>query len=278
MTDHPDWLQSFLFWREQVPRHPKDFKGYVFPRPIAEYEKLVHVNGTCPVCQGLKQVATAGDNMSLIYPKKVFCVCAVLEWIADRYQENKKWETVYNRQADIDVLKPWGDKQAQKDLMDVKAHLKKWVVNPNRWIWIQSASTGTGKTVMMHWIKRQLGSMVTYVSVEQLTQRMFSLLGHNEELEALKRHLRSAPILILDDVGYEHKVAWTANFIGEIVNGRYLRNQTIPTPLVATSNLDIEQLVNSSDLSVKRPASRMADNAIADKFILSQGDYRVGGA
>ncbi|HND85996.1 MAG TPA: hypothetical protein PLU50_09325, partial [Pseudobdellovibrionaceae bacterium] len=201
---HPHYLTSYIFWKKWFRDHPQNpnFGGYIFPQPIEQFrEKVWKGRSVCPICNDFKSVQVGEDGV-LIEPTEVYCICTVLEFIMDRWKGNKLFESTWKRDANIDELKPFGDKQAINDLKEFKVYIKQWVNNPTRWVWVQSSNTGTGKTKTMHWIRATLGSMVTYVSVEQMAAQMFNLLNTNKDkLEEMKKHLRDAPILILDDMG-----------------------------------------------------------------------------
>ncbi len=76
--------------------------------------------------------------------------------------------------------------------------------------------------------------------------------------------VRSAPLLVLDDLGTESGSAWAREKLYQIVNARY--NDRLPT--IITSNVRLEQID-------PRIASRMHDPALPGEVItINAGDYR----
>lgn len=113
---------------------------------------------------------------------------------------------------------------------------------------------GRGKTTIACCIANRLldmGVSVKAMSVNDMIQRVkdsFDKNGQDGETE-LKREIKNADMLILDDLGAEYKTDWSAALVYEIIDARY-RSQK---PTIVTTNLTMfalcEHLTDNNGVS-----------------------------
>lgn len=136
---------------------------------------------------------------------------------------------------------------------------------------------GRGKTTIACCIANRLldmGVAVKAMSVIDMLQRVrdsYDNFGQDGETE-LKREIKDADMLILDDLGAEYRTEWSAALVYEIIDARYRSGK----PSIITTNLTISDL--KAHLTDKNGISRTYDRLIE---ILSPVEfkgknYRVG--
>jgi len=131
------------------------------------------------------------------------------------------------------------------------------------------AEPGRGKThlalgIGWHWLDNDMG-LIRYYQVESLLDDMRA--GYNvkddqiqDNFDQLLRHLKTMPLLILDDLGVELSTPWAAAKLDEIIDYRYINeNQT-----VFTTNLEAEKLSG-------RLGSRISEGNV---YTIDGPDYR----
>jgi len=103
--------------------------------------------------------------------------------------------------------------------------------------------TGRGKTTIACCIANRLldkGVSVKAMSVIDMLQRVkdsFRSYGTDGETE-LKNEIKRADLLILDDLGAEHKTDWSTSLVYEIIDARYRSCK----PTIVTTNLTMTNL------------------------------------
>lgn len=117
-------------------------------------------------------------------------------------------------------------------------------------------ATGCGKTffaacIANALIEREVGVALT--SIPDLSARLTANYGDAREtvLEEVKR----APLLILDDVGFERSTPTGIENAFSIVDARYDSGK----PLIVTTNLTPDEIKNPGDVAHKRTLSRIAE-------------------
>lgn len=262
-------LKSWLFWKEHADWLKKKF-DYNFPDP--EHIWVSRVGEVCPIENNAKNFYHGED--------RYYCVCALLGWAENQQDE---WATIetYASTTSLKEIKPWFyynedtkqlEKEGAKDLVRFKKYLYKWIEKPDSWMFIQGGF-GSGKTHMLKALKTIYPELILYISMDK-----FSSLAHKSlnvgNFEEIIQKIAIAPILILDDWGIEHSGSkWTVSALARVVNTRHLNGSKDYLTIIST-NLKIDDLVNSPDINIGRTASRMIDPDYSRVFYLSQRDYR----
>lgn len=132
---------------------------------------------------------------------------------------------------------------------------------PDGWI-VLSGASGCGKTHIAAAIVNRLldrGAAALFVVVPDLLDHLRSAYQPNAEVgyDELFERVRSAPVLVLDDLGTQAQTPWAQEKLFQLINHRF--NTRLPT--VVTTNLLPEQFD-------ERLRTRLTDAAIARVYVL----------
>lgn len=256
-----------------------EIMGTTTPEQYGEAKKPEPVE-TCEVCGKPVKLKMRFLGQETV----VHCSCACVE-------ERRRREEDTRRKAEAELERRRNKKYS---LMDEKARAatfeKLKVDDDNRQIanaaenycqqWEQNkrdnngllfyGKPGRGKTTIACCIANRLldmGVSVKAMSVNDMIQRVkdsFDNYGQDGETE-LKREIKNADMLILDDLGAEYKTDWSAALVYEIIDARY-RSQK---PTIVTTNLAISAL--REHLTDNNGVSRAYDRLIE---ILSPVEFK----
>lgn len=140
--------------------------------------------------------------------------------------------------------------------------------HPVDWLVFNSVAYGNGKTHLAAAIANYVadtGEPVLFVVVPDLLDYLRASFSPSSQSRLDKRfdEVKSAPLLVLDDLGTESATAWAREKLYQLFNYRY--NAHLPT--VITTAVPIEQLD-------PRLASRMLDGIRCTFFVLEAPSYR----
>ncbi len=140
--------------------------------------------------------------------------------------------------------------------------------NPRGWL-ILKGSYGCGKTHLAAAIANALverGQAVLFVIVPDLLDHLRSAFAPSSEARFDQRFesVRTAPVLVLDDLGAHSSTPWAQEKLYQLINYRY--NAQLPT--VITTNQDLEELD-------PRVRSRMSELEWSEMIHILAPDYRA---
>lgn len=118
--------------------------------------------------------------------------------------------------------------------------------------------TGTGKTFLADCIANALldrGVPVLVTSIIQLTSGGFDA---ENELKSTLNRMRSARLVVLDDLGAERTSDYKAEQVFSVIDSRYNSGK----PLVVTTNLSPREMRNTTDLKQRRIFERVLENCV----------------
>jgi len=138
--------------------------------------------------------------------------------------------------------------------------------NDKKWL-VMSGVSGSGKTHLAAAIanaKSSQGIQVVFVTVPDLLDHLRAAYSPDSNISYDKRfhQLRTAELLILDDLGVESATPWAKEKLYQLLNYRY----TAQFPTVITTTMNIEELD-------PRIASRLLDKRICDLVLLATPPY-----
>lgn len=144
-----------------------------------------------------------------------------------------------------------------------------FAASPTGWLLLQGPF-GCGKTHLAAAVLNasvQADRQATFVCVPDLLDHLRSTYGPDSAVtyDDLFETVRTAPLLILDDLGSQSGTAWAQEKLYQLFNYRY--NARLPT--VVTTNLPFDALE-------PRLRSRLLDQALARVFEISASDFRWG--
>lgn len=188
-------------------------------------------------------------------------------------------------QSDLSTLNLHGDKQFESfDLRDQEltrtqaVNLRRaydmaqaFAKEPKGWLVFNSTVYANGKTHLAAAIANHLsrdGDAVLFIVVPDLLDHLRAAFNPASGTTYDKRfhEVKTAPILVLDDLGTESATAWAREKLYQLFNYRY--NAQLPT--VITTATPIDELD-------PRLASRMLDGSRCTFFLLEAPSYRGGG-
>lgn len=147
---------------------------------------------------------------------------------------------------------------------------RSFAVNPSGWL-VFHGGYGCGKTHLAAAIvnaRLRAGAPAVFIGVPDLLDHLRASYGSGENDEGFESRfesIRSAPLLVLDDLGTEAPTAWAAEKLFQLFNHRY--NAQLPT--VITTNQDLDSLD-------ERLRSRLGHFGVVRPFEITALDYRGG--
>ena len=141
---------------------------------------------------------------------------------------------------------------------------------PTDWLVLNSIGYGNGKTHLAAAIANHVvmeGNPVLFIVVPDLLDHLRATFNPATGVRLDKRfdEVKTAPLLILDDLGTESATAWAREKLYQLFNYRY--NARLPT--VITTAMPIEEID-------QRLATRMLDGSRCTFFVLEVPSYRGG--
>lgn len=241
----------------------------------AEQPQRASQGSDCSQCGGLGFVIPDVEPDDPAFGRAVPCTCKAEEVEAQR---RKKLSRISQIGALSDCLFDTFIADGigllpthQRNLRLAYTWARDYAENPAGWL-IFKGSYGCGKTHLAAAIaNHQLAQAkpVLFVNVPDLLDHLRSTYaptaeaGYDERFE----QVRSAPFLILDDLGTQYQTEWAEEKLYQIFNYRY----NVKLPTVITTNIDIEDM----DARIR---SRLADPSLSQVITITAPDFRAGGA
>lgn len=140
--------------------------------------------------------------------------------------------------------------------------------NPQGWLVFNSVGYGNGKTHLAAAIANDVanqGESVLFIVVPDLLDHLRAAFSPSAGVRYDKRfdEVKTAPLLILDDLGTESATAWAREKLYQLFNHRY--NARLPTVITSATPID--------DID-PRLAARMLDGARCTFFVLEAPGYK----
>lgn len=160
--------------------------------------------------------------------------------------------------------------EIQVNLEKVFRAAQAFAEQPRGWL-VLTGAYGCGKTHLAAAIgnyRKGMGDAPVFVVVPDLLDHLRATFSPSSgtSYDDLFSRVRSAPILILDDLGTQSATPWAREKLYQIFNERY--NAKLPTVITMSSNLE--------DLDA-RIRSRMLDTRVCEIYEILAPSYRGGG-
>jgi DNA replication protein DnaC len=158
----------------------------------------------------------------------------------------------------------------QRNLKMAYERVLSYAREPNGWL-VLKGGYGCGKTHLAAAIanyRLELGHPVLFVNTPDLLDHLRAAYSPNSDTSYDERfeQVRSAQLLILDDLGTQSNTEWAQEKLYQIFNYRY--NARLPT--VVTTNIELE----SVEVRIR---SRMVDPSLVEVVHISAPDFRRTG-
>ncbi len=158
--------------------------------------------------------------------------------------------------------------ESQRRQINTAARLAlRYAEEPDSWLLLQG-TYGTGKThlaVAIANTRLARGEPVLFITVPDLLDHLRSAFGPSSEVAYDERfeQIRTAPLLILDDLGAESQTAWAQEKLYQLLSHRH----ALRLPTVITTNADLERMD-------PRIRSRLLDHSLTQVIQLTIPDRR----
>ena len=163
---------------------------------------------------------------------------------------------------------------AKLSLQSAKSYVRRWANNPNGWLSLHGPY-GVGKThlaVAAAAERESRGDAVFFATVADLLDYLRATFSPDSPVthDDLLDHIRTADMLVLDDMGAERSTPFAEDKLFQIVGYRY--DERLPTIITTSDQIE--------DISRARPriASRLQDPLVVAELPIEASDYRRGGA
>jgi len=161
------------------------------------------------------------------------------------------------------------DHERRQNLENAYNRARSFAEDPEGWQTFLG-EPGSGKTHLAAAIanyRRAQGQPVLFVVVPDLLDYLRSTFSPDSSIsyDDLFERVKSAPLLVLDDLGAQSSKPWAEEKLYQLFNYRY--NLQLPT--VITSNYDLDSIE-------KRLRSRILDTRVGGVFIIMAPSYREG--
>ena len=161
-----------------------------------------------------------------------------------------------------------------RSLGSAKSYVQRWANSPNGWLGLHGPY-GVGKThlaVAAAAERENRGDEVFFATVADLLDYLRATFAPDSPVnhDDLLDRIRTADVLVLDDMGAERSTPFAEDKLFQIVGYRY--EERLPT--IITTSHQIE------DIAAARPriASRLQDPLVVTELPIEAPDYRQGGA
>jgi len=228
---------------------------------------------TCPICKGMGYVRADVPVGHPDFGKLVPCTCHLAKLAGQRMKALRALgdlETL--ARMTFEAFNPKGhslppDKQA--NLRWAYEEAQSFAEKPEGWL-VLKGGYGCGKTHLAAAIANacvERGQPVLFTTVPDLLDHLRATFAPSSptSYDARFEEIRTAPILILDDLGTESSTPWALEKLFQILNYRY--NARLPT--VITTNHELEEIP-------LRFRSRMVDPDLTQIVSITALDYRGG--
>lgn len=232
----------------------------------------------CPVCGGIGYVRADVPVEHPDFGKLVPCRCRLAELSERRVSALRTLsELKVLERMTFDSFAPEGHglpHEKRENLRWAYDEARAFAKDPEGWL-VLKGGYGCGKTHLAASIANSLvekGQPVLFITVPDLLDRLRATFSpsdtgqRGQPFQARFHEIRTAPVLILDDLGTESTTSWAQEKLYQIFNHRY--NAQLPT--VITTNHELEDIP-------LRLRSRVVDPDLTRVVTIKAPDYRRTG-
>lgn len=252
--------------RRQVPQQP----NHTSERSSAPNTVAITPTGDvrCPICNDAgylrADVPVGHPSFGRLFP----CTCKLREREERRYEKLQRISNLDTfTDSDFEHFDPTiaGTEEAFETA--VAYAQEPW----HRWL-VMSGPCGVGKThlavaIARHVMERHQQN-VYFAVVPDLMDHLRATFDPNSGAQYDDRFtaIRTAPLLVLDDLGTENATPWAREKLYQVINHRYTEHM----PTVITTNVDLRKID-------ERIVSRMLDTRLTTHIEIDASDFRRPG-
>lgn len=228
---------------------------------------------TCPICGGRGYVVYDVPVGHPDFGRSQACRCTLRAQAEDHAAQLRILSNVSHLQRLVfERFLPDGiglSDDRRRSLRAAYEHARRYAQHPENWL-VLTGGVGTGKTHLAAAIANERlahNEPVLFVVVPDLLDTLRSAFSPQSETTFDERfeQVRSAPLLILDDLGAHSTTPWAQEKLYQIINYRY--NTRLPT--VITTNYRLDEID-------ERVRSRLIDPEISTVIEINAPDFRAG--
>lgn len=230
-------------------------------------EKEPSPGSPCPLCNGAGFVYADVPVGHPDYGKAVPCRCTREESTKQQYGRLQRYSNLGSlTRFTFDLLLPRGrsdDPVSQEQFGSAYEAARAFAAEPRGWL-VLIGPSGCGKTCLAAAVANERlsrGSPAFYITVPELLYRLRAAFSPDSEIhyDDFFDRVRSAPLLILDDLGAQASTPWAKEKLDQLLNHRF--NSGLPTVIVTI--VPVEQLED-------RMRTRLTDRDLCQTCVVEQ--------
>ncbi len=221
----------------------------------------------CPYCRGAGYVRIDAPVESPNFSRLVQCSCR-------RDDNRRRRANELNDVGGSGIITEWTFETFDDSVRGTRPAFeaaKEYADDPYNWL-VLGGPYGSGKThlaaAIVNYARAELEMAPVFAVVPDLLDYLRSTFAPSSEAryEAQFDAIRTASLLVLDDLGTENTTPWAREKLFQIVNYRYMHR----LPTVFTTNVAPEDIEG-------RIRSRMFDTQLSTVIFMAADDYRLRG-
>jgi len=206
-------------------------------------------DSVCPICKGAGLIHPLSDSGRPDFSRVVPCKCSHQELKKEKLAQLQQYSNLGAlSRLTFDNLLPagkYGDAAGQQDFPRVYEAAKAFASEPKGWL-ILVGPSGCGKTHLACAIanyRLSLGQPAFYIGAADLLDHLRSAFSPSSEIahDELFERVKSAPLLILDDLTMTATSLWAKGKLEHLLDYRF--NLSLPT--VITTDVPVEEFDES---------------------------------
>lgn len=238
----------------------------------AEDDPSTGSEDTCPICKGAGYVRIDAPVDSPNFSRLIQCTC----------KREERWQrsmAEINDMSNMSLVRDWTFETFNPDVPGAREAYetaRAYARDPYNWL-ILVGDYGCGKThlaaAIANYALSELDMRPVFTVVPDLLDYLRSTFSPADPQAATPARyetrfdtIRSADLLVLDDLGTENATPWAQEKLFQIINHRYMER----LPTVVTTNVAPDRIDG-------RIRSRLFDVGLSTVVIIDAGDYRTRG-
>lgn len=224
-------------------------------------------DNVCPICQGAGFVRIDAPIESPNFSRLIQCTC----------KREERWQrsmAQINDMSNMSLIRDWTFDSFDPSVPGTREAFevaRAYADDPYQWL-ILIGDYGCGKThlaaAIANYALTNLNMRPVFSVVPDLLDYLRSTFSPSAEMRFESRFdtIRSADLLVLDDLGTENTTPWAREKLFQIVNHRYMER----LPTVVTTNAEPDRIDG-------RIRSRLFDVGLSTSVFIDASDYRTQG-
>ena len=221
----------------------------------------------CPVCKGARVVHPRLPSGQPDYSRAVACRCVKTGQADGRKSRLKQYSNLGSlSRFTFENLMPEGrssNKRSQERFARAHQAVRAFATEPKGWL-VLGGPSGSGKTHLAAAIVNERirqGLTAFYITAPDLLDRIRASFNPDSEMpyDEFFEQVRSAPLLVLDDLGVQSGTPWAKEKLDQLLTSRF--NNELPTVIVTST--PVEKMDD-------RLRTRLTDPRLSQVFVLEE--------